>query len=140
MPVSHERPNIDNYFLAMAEAASERAECVRRRVGAIVVKGGRIVGHGYNGALPGAPSCLDGACPRVTSASEPGSDYSNCIADHAERNALRNTRPEDRAGSTVYVNAEPCSGCLTLLRSLSVAYVYWPHEDGGGWKRMAVCK
>jgi dCMP deaminase len=125
-----DRPSIDRYFLAMAEAASDRAECVRRKVGAIVVKQGRLVGHGFNGALPGAPSCLDGACPRAVSDSQPGSNYSNCIADHAERNALRNTRAEDRKGSVVYVNAEPCDGCITLLRSVEVERVVWPSSCG----------
>lgn len=132
--MTHVRPDIDPYFLAMAEAASERAECVRRRCGAIVVNKGRIVGHGFNGALPGAPSCLDGACPRGQLSKDeclPGSDYSNCIADHAERNALRNTNPEERAGSTVYVNSAPCAGCQTLMRSMGVEKVVWPDGDEG---------
>lgn len=126
-----QRPSIDVYFLAMAEAASARAECVRRKVGAIVVKNGRLVGHGFNGALPGAPSCLDGACPRGRQSYDSvasGTDYWNCIADHAERNALRNTDPENRAGSTVYINHEPCNGCRTLMRSVGVARAVWSVE------------
>lgn len=128
------RPNWDEFFLGLAEAASARAECVRRRCGAVVVKNRLVVGLGFNGALPGAPSCLDGACPRgLLSKDEclPGSDYSNCIADHAERNALRNTNPEEREGSTVYVNSAPCAGCQTLMRSMGVEKVVWPDDDEG---------
>ena len=123
------RPTPDEYFLNIAEAASLRAECRRRLVGAVIVKDGRIVGAGYNGAAPGAPSCLDGACPRGLLSYEEvaaSSDYSNCIANHAERNALWHTPQEHREGSTVYVNHAPCPGCQTLMRSCGVARVVWP--------------
>lgn len=91
-----------------------------------------MVGHGYNGTAPGAPSCLDGACPRGLLSYEEvtaSSDYSNCIANHAERNALWLTPQRQREGSTVYVNHSPCRGCLTLMRSMGVARVVWPDGE-----------
>lgn len=59
------RPDWDAYYLGIAEAVSKRADCTRRKAGAIIVKDHRIVGQGYNGAPPGAAGCLtDSACPR----------------------------------------------------------------------------
>jgi dCMP deaminase len=123
------RPDRDAYFLAGAQWASQRAECSRRKVGALLVLKGKIRGHGYNGALPGMPNCLEGACPRgALSASEcpPNSDYANCIADHAERNAVRNTDPRHVAGSTLYVSAKPCPSCWTLIGSVGITRTVWP--------------
>lgn len=60
-----ERPSFDDYYLGIAEAVAARADCTRRKAGAVIVKDATIVGHGYNGAPPGKPGCLsDGACPR----------------------------------------------------------------------------
>lgn len=55
----------DDYYLGIADAVAVRADCTRRKVGAIVVKDNSIISTGYNGAPPGEPGCLsDGACPR----------------------------------------------------------------------------
>lgn len=60
-----ERPNWDLYGLCIAEAVSLRADCTRRKVGAVIFdKNHRIVSTGYNGSPPGGPSCLSGLCPR----------------------------------------------------------------------------
>lgn len=122
------RPSWDAYFLSMAKTASERADCRRRRVGVIVTQDNRIVGHGYNGTAPGAPGCLEGACPRGLKSYDekpPLSDYSDCIANHAERNALWNVPAGERTGSTVYITSEPCAGCQTFMRSVGVRRVVW---------------
>lgn len=58
------RPDWDTYFLGICEAVAERADCTRRKVGAVIVKDHRIVSTGYNGAPARQPGCLEGACPR----------------------------------------------------------------------------
>lgn len=126
------RPSWDEYFLAMAETAAKRADCRRRRVGVIVTQNNRIVGHGYNGTAPGAPGCLEGACPRGLKSYDekpPLSDYSDCISRHGEVNALWNTAAGERAGSTVYVTDEPCAQCRTVMQSMGVARVVWPEGE-----------
>lgn len=63
--VSRARPDWDEYFLDIAAAVARRADCTRRRVGAVIVRDHRVVSCGYNGAPAGRPGCLsDGACPR----------------------------------------------------------------------------
>ncbi|MDR1431207.1 MAG: cell division protein DedD, partial [Propionibacteriaceae bacterium] len=90
-------PSWDDYFLGIAQAVSARAKCLRRRVGAVVVLDKRIIATGYNGAAPGRPDCLEGACPRGQLSYEQVPGYggydrpgtaSFCIAIHAEVNAL----------------------------------------------------
>ncbi|MGH2767631.1 MAG: hypothetical protein ACRDIF_01555 [Actinomycetota bacterium] len=54
----------DDYYLRIARAISARANCVGRKVGAIVVKGDRILATGYTGTAEGMPNCLDGGCWR----------------------------------------------------------------------------
>lgn len=127
-----DRPDWDTYFLGIAEAASARGECVRRKVGAVLVdRESRVRGVGYNGALPKMPSCLEGACPRGKKSYEEqpaGADYSDCISNHAEYNALLNARPDDIPGSSIYVSSEPCARCVTLMRSVGIYSVHWGKE------------
>lgn len=149
------RLNWDAYFLAGAQWAASRADCTRAQVGAILVNAAHEVrGTGYNGAPAGVPGCASaGTCPRgkhamtiepgsergepygkclcgnywpCPEASDPDSDYSNCIADHAERNAIRHADPRELPGSTLYVTREPCPQCWTLIRGSGIARVVTP--------------
>jgi len=123
------RPGWDEYFLGIAEAVAARADCSRRKVGAVVVRENRIVATGYNGTSPGAPSCLAGACPRATSDVEPGSSYDTgagaCIATHAELNAILYAGIDGCKGSTLYVTSEPCLGCKRLIEAAGITRVLW---------------
>jgi len=125
------RPDWDAYFLAGAAWAATRADCTRRKVGAILVNArNEVRGVGYNGAPSGIPGCLTaGACPRGKldySECAAGSDYSNCISDHAERNALRHANPAELRGATLYVTDEPCAACWTLIKAAGVRRVVTP--------------
>jgi dCMP deaminase len=126
-----DRPSWDAYFLAGAAWAATRADCTRAQVGAVLVNAANEVrGTGYNGAPPGVPGCASaGACPRGKLSAEqcpPDSDYSNCLADHAERNAIRHTPPGELLGATLYVTREPCPGCWTLIRACGIQRVVTP--------------
>lgn len=89
--------------------------CSRRQYMAIIVgRDGRIVGTGYNGAPPGMKHCIDGGCPRAQQQTEGeghGLSYDNCVAIHAESNALLYSDRSARAGGTLYINGPPCFGC-----------------------------
>lgn len=128
------RPSWDDYYLAIARAVATRADCTRRRVGALVVQGDRIVSTGYNGAPPGRPGCLSaGACPRGRLTAEqlaPGSSYDTgpgaCIAVHAEANALLRAAWADLHGATLYVTEQPCDGCARLIEGAPIGRVVFP--------------
>lgn len=134
-----ERPDWDTYFLNIAKAVSERADCSRRQIGAVIVKDKRIVATGYNGAPSGAPGCLtDGACPRAKLAgrTDQNVDYDNgpgaCIAIHAEANALLYASRDKCEGATMYVTSDlgPCPGCVKLIRGAGIVRVVCPE---GSW-------
>lgn len=131
----------DEYFLQVAKAVSLRADCTRSSVGAVLVDDShRIVASGYNGAPPGAPGCLSGACPRGRLSYEDlpaESSYSNCIAIHAERNAILYANPEERSGTTLYVTRRPCVDCKELLLVEGIVrVVWWSPEYGISSERM----
>jgi dCMP deaminase len=130
----HKRPDVVQWALAGAVWASSRGECVRRRVGAVLLDDlNRVVGVGYNGAPAGEPSCLDGVCPRATSGVAPGSSYDtgpgSCIAIHAEANALLDAGRAAR-DTRLFVSTEPCDGCLRLARGARVRAVWWEGDAG----------
>lgn len=132
------RPSWDAYGLQLAQTVALRADCTRRRVGAVLMKADHsIVGTGYNGAPSGRPGCLSaGACPRGQSDVAPGSSYDtgagSCIAVHAEQNVLLRASWADQEGSTLFITDRPCDGCLRMLEGSNIARAIWP---GGTWTR-----
>ena len=128
------RPSWDEYFENLAIAVAQRADCTRRKCGAVIVKNNRIVATGYNGAPAGEPGCLtDGACPRgrVSYAEVPaGSSYDTgpgaCVGLHAEQNCLLYCSRADAEGATMYVTHEPCEGCRKMIRGSGILRVVWP--------------
>lgn len=128
------RPSRDLWALGIADAVAPMGECVRSKVGAVLLdRKGRVVMDGYNGVPPKEKSCLDGVCPRgrLTYEQVPaGSDYGNCVAIHAEENLLIHARREDLEGGTVYVTRAPCYRCLPRLKAAGVWRVVWRTETG----------
>lgn len=128
------RPSWDEYFLDIAQAVSTRADCTRSLVGAVLVdENHRIVSTGYNGAPPSTPGCLtDGACPRGRLSYDdlpPEGSYGNCIANHAEYNAILYSNPEERSGTTLYITRRPCVGCHELILAEGIRWIIWTTPD-----------
>ena len=120
-----DRPDWDEYFLGIARAVAQRSDCVRDKVGAVVVGPDmRIRSTGFNGAPKGERGCS--SCPRRSSNVDPGSCYSNCVAIHAELNALLYCDRTDLPGSTLYITREACYGCLKAIYAAGVRRVVWP--------------
>lgn len=133
--MSVNRPGWDEYFMAIAVAVSARGDCTRRQVGAVIVRDHRLVGTGYNGAPSGRTGCLEGACPRAFKSyaeAAPGSgNYDDCIAIHAEANAIIHTRRDDCTGATLYITSVPCTGCAKLIAASGIARVVTPLSADG---------
>jgi len=113
-----------------------RADCRRRQCGAVIVKDHRVVSTGYNGAPAGDQrSCLDGECPRgrLTIEEMPGyeqgnNDYANCIAIHAEPNAIAYANRADTEGATIYLTGAPCDMCSKLIKAAGIKRVVWSED------------
>jgi dCMP deaminase len=100
--------------MKIAEDASTRSNCLRRKVGALIVKQRNIISTGYNGTPIGVKNCFEGGCPRCQSDVEPGQGYDTCICVHAEANAILLAARHGNAteGGVLYTTLRPCFSCL----------------------------
>ena len=93
-----------NYYLDIAQTVLERATCLRRVYGAIIVKNDEIISTGYNGAPRGRANCVDmGYCSREAMRVPRGERYELCRSVHAEANAIISASRRDMAGGTLYL-------------------------------------
>ena len=120
----------------MAEAALERATCLRRKWGAVIVKDDEIIATGYNGAPRGRKNCTDlGKCIREELNIPRGERYELCRSIHAEQNAIISASRKDMMGATLYevgVDAKtgeyveksmPCSMCKRSIINSGISKV-----------------
>ncbi|MBP7216062.1 MAG: cytidine/deoxycytidylate deaminase family protein [Candidatus Omnitrophica bacterium] len=111
------RPSWDEYFLEVSALVAKRATCLRRKVGAVLVKDKRILATGYNGAPSGLEHCLDIGCLRERLKIPSGERHELCRALHAEQNALIQASLHGISvqGSTLYATNQPCVICAKML-------------------------
>ena len=99
-----QRISKENYYLNIAETVLERATCLRRVFGAIIVKNDEIISTGYNGAPRGRCNCVDmGFCTREAMKVPRGEQYELCRSVHAEANAIISAARRDMVGGTLYL-------------------------------------
>ena len=116
------RPSWDEYFLELARVVAQRSTCIRRQVGAVLVKGERIIATGYNGAPQGLPHCLEAGCLRDEKGIPSGHRYELCRGVHAEQNALINAARYgvSTLDSILYCTTQPCMLCARMLINAGV--------------------
>ncbi len=108
-----ERVSKENYYLDIAQTVAERATCLRRKFGAIIVKNDVIVSTGYNGAPRGRKNCSDlGFCYREQMQIPRGERYELCRSVHAEQNAIIAAPREQMLGATLYMACTLPDGTL----------------------------
>lgn len=128
------RQSWDDYFLGLAAQAASRSNCSRRRVGAVIVQDRRIRSTGYNGPPSGYGHCDAGACPRAVTDSPTSFAYDNCVAIHAEANALLFADHDDRDGASLYTTAAPCFSCAKLIANSGLGEVVAGGGRYDGWE------
>jgi dCMP deaminase len=113
----YERPTKDEYFMEIANVVAKRSTCLRIHVGAVIVKNGRILSTGYNGAPYGFEHCLDIGCIREKENVAHGTRHELCRAVHAEQNAIIQAALHGVSieGSTVYCTHQPCILCTKMI-------------------------
>lgn len=112
------RPSWDEYFMQMAELTAQRSTCLRRHVGAVIVKDKHIVATGYNGAPRGIAHCDEkGGCLRQKMGIPSGQRHELCRALHAEQNAIIQaaTLGQSIEGATIYITHQPCVICAKMI-------------------------
>ncbi len=118
--------------MTIALAVRRRACCTGNRVGALLVRDGRVIATGYNGTPSGMPNCDDGGCQRCSHPElyPSGTAYDLCICVHAEQNALLMAAKFGiaTAGATLYTTMRPCFGCAKESLQVGVVKVVYLHE------------
>jgi dCMP deaminase len=126
------RPTREQYFMLLAVATRERANCLRRHVGAVLVADQRIIATGYNGTPTGFPNCDEGGCHRCSHPESyaEGRGYDICICVHAEQNAVLQAAKLGYSvqGAACYSTLRPCFGCLKELYQSGVSAVRYLNE------------
>lgn len=121
------RPDWDEYFIKIANEVKTRSTCIRRQVGAVIVKDHRIIATGYNGAAAGAPHCEETGCLREKLGIKSGERHELCVAIHAEQNAIvqaaRHGTPID--GATLYCTHQPCAICAKMLINAGIKRIVY---------------
>lgn len=124
------RPSWHEYFMLLAKLVSVRSTCNSRKIGAVITKNNRILATGYNGAVHGAPHCIDRGpdfCLRRSIGAHDADKYNYCLSSHAEVNALDQAArfgiPLD--GATLYCTLEPCNWCFKQLIQSGIREIYY---------------
>ena len=121
------RPSWDEYFMSIARQVATRSTCIRRQVGAVLVRDKRILATGYNGAPSGMPHCADVGCLREQLHVPSGKNHELCRAIHAEQNAVVQAARSGTVieGATIYTTTAPCVLCVKILLNAGIReFVY----------------
>lgn len=128
MPMN--RPSWNEYFMEIAHLVKRRATCIRRQVGAVLVKDKNILATGYNGAPSGIGHCLDRGCLREQMDIPSGERHEMCRGLHAEQNAIIQAAKHGAVieGATLYCTNQPCGICAKMIINAGVNEIIY--EDG----------
>lgn len=122
-----DRPGNDEYFMEMAQLVSTRSTCLRRRVGAVIVKDKRVLSTGYNGSPKGTKHCEDLGCIREQMNIPSGTRHELCRGVHAEQNAVVQAAYFGVSvnGATIYTTTFPCSMCAKILINAGIKEIVY---------------
>ena len=127
------RPSWDEYFIKLAQLVATRSTCLRRQVGAVLVRNKRVLATGYNGAPSGMAHCLDIGCIRDQLKIPSGTRAEICRGIHAEQNTIIQCAVHGvpTEGSTIYVTHQPCTICTKILIGAGVKRIIYlnPYPD-----------
>lgn len=124
------RPTWDQYFMEITHLVAKRSTCLRRQVGAVLVKDKNILATGYNGAPSGVAHCLDVGCLREQMGVPSGERHELCRGLHAEQNAIIQAAKHGTSieGSTLYSTTMPCIICTKMIINAGIIRVVY--EEG----------
>lgn len=119
------RPGWDEYFMDIARLVARRATCLKRQVGAVIVKEKRMLTTGYNGAPIGASHCEEVGCLRKQMNVPAGQRHELCRGLHAEQNAIIQAawHGVKIEGSTLYCTHQPCAICVKMMINAGIKRV-----------------
>lgn len=127
------RPSWDDYFMEMTKLTATRSSCLRRHVGAVLVKDTRVIATGYNGAPAGVTHCEVTGCLRQKLNVPSGERHELCRGLHAEQNAIIQAAlyGVSTKGATLYCTTKPCSICTKMIINAKITKIVYEeyYED-----------
>ncbi len=134
----NDRPSWDVYFMEITELVAKRSTCLRRSVGAIVVKDRKILTTGYNGPSSGLAHCDElGGCLRDKLKIPSGERQELSRAVHAEQNAIIQAAKLgiNIDGGTLYVTNYPCFICAKMLINAGISKIVYKKGYPDKWAK-----
>lgn len=124
------RPGWDPYFMKLAQVVALRSNCIKRKVGAIIVRDLRVISTGYNGTPRGTRNCFEGGCPRCAGLADSGTQLDECLCSHAEENAITQAAYHGVSvnGGVLYTTYSPCLTCSKMIINSGVREVVYNLE------------
>jgi dCMP deaminase len=121
------RPSWDEYFVSIARVVASRSNCIKRKVGSVIVQDRRIISTGYNGTPRGTLNCNEGGCPRCAGGAESGTRLDECLCSHAEENAITQAAYHGVSlrGGAIYTTFSPCLICTKMIINAGIREVVW---------------
>ncbi|HPM78059.1 MAG TPA: cytidine/deoxycytidylate deaminase family protein [bacterium] len=122
-----ERPSWDQYFMEFARLARTRSTCLRRGVGAVLVKEKNVLATGYNGPPRGVPHCDETGCLREKMQVPSGQRHELCRGLHAEQNAIIQAAYHGTSirGADLYSTTFPCVICTKMLINAGIQRIFY---------------
>ncbi len=123
----NKRPSWDQYFMDIVELVSRRSTCLRRKVGAVLVRDKRMLATGYNGPPAGIRHCSEVGCLRDQMSVPSGERHELCRGLHAEQNAIIQAALHgvSTKGATIYCTNHPCIICSKMIINSGIVSVVY---------------
>jgi dCMP deaminase len=122
-----DRPSWETYFMDITALVARRTTCLRRAVGAVIVKDKRILTTGYNGAPSGVRHCTEVGCLREQLKVESGMRHELCRGIHAEQNAIIQAAYHGVSvkGASLFCTNQPCSICAKMIVNAGIVAIFY---------------
>lgn len=136
------RPTWDEYFGNIAILASTRSTCIRRKVGAVIVRDNTLLSTGYNGVPCGINHCTAESCIRNAKSIPSGTQLDICLGLHAEQNAIIHAAKNgvNIKDGIIYCTTFPCLTCAKMIINCGIKEVIFAndYEDDNSKKMLAL--
>jgi dCMP deaminase len=127
MTKKNSRPSWETYFMNITNLVAERSTCLRRAVGAVLVKDKRILSTGYNGSPSNLKHCAEVGCLREKLGIESGKMHELCRGIHAEQNAIIQAAYHGVSvkDASIFCTNQPCSICARMIINAGIKKIYY---------------
>lgn len=124
------RPSWDEYFMEITKVVATRSTCLRRQIGAVIVKDQRLLSTGYNGAPCGLVHCGEIGCVRAVNHVPSGERQELCRGLHAEQSAVVQAAMYGVpiCGATIYSTHQPCASCTKILINAGIKRIVYQYS------------